>query len=180
MCSCGNAQVARRAKDRYALEDSLKCSCAYHWQSDEEDRDVFDFAREEVITHRPDDDLHNLSIPMKPDRVVGLRITSRIPHDDSYFPVTGKRILLPFLVVEAKREDDAPGFRSIQYQTAFPIRRFLTAQEELFNKASADWPKQELCLVWFFAYQGEQWRLNACIRKGRKVVSGAKSRRECC
>ena len=95
---------------------------------------------------------------MKPDRVVGLRSPVRIPHDANLFPVTGRSILLPFLVVEAKKEQDAPGFRAIQCQTAFSIRRLLLAQESLLSGN----PSGEPCLLWFFAFQGEQWRLQIC------------------
>ena len=66
-------------------------------------------------------------------------------------------MLYPFLVLEAKREDDAPGFRSVERQTAFPLRRFLKLQDTL-RKASS---KSLDPLVWFFAYQGEVWRLYA-------------------
>lgn len=104
---------------------------------------------------------------MKPDRVIGLRPPSRIPYDYSYFPIIGQRILLPFLVVEAKRESDAPGFRAIQYQTAFPIRRFLKAQLELGLREQSSEP----CLVWFLGYQGDQWRLYAATQTKDKVVS---------
>jgi hypothetical protein len=104
---------------------------------------------------------------MRPDRVVGLRAPSRIPHNDTLFPVTGRRIILPFLVVEAKKEDSAGGFRAIQYQTVFPVRRFLEAQAAVVGQTQSD----ESCLVWFFAYQGEQWRLHVGTRSRDKVVS---------
>jgi hypothetical protein len=81
--------------------------------------------------------------------------------------MTDRRILLPFLVVEAKKEKDAPGFRAIQHQTAFPIRRFLKAQHELFCGEQYSEP----CLVWFFAYQGEQWRLHGGILEKGKTVN---------
>lgn len=104
---------------------------------------------------------------MKPDLVIGLRAPDHMSHDPIYFPVTGKqRLLLPFLVTEAKREGKAPGFRAIQIQTAFPIRRFLKAQYHLSNSVSTS----ELCLVWFLAYQGEQWRLHAAIYDDDQVV----------
>ncbi|KAF2181383.1 hypothetical protein K469DRAFT_792564 [Zopfia rhizophila CBS 207.26] len=102
---------------------------------------------------------------MKPDRVIGLRAPSRIPQNASHFPVTGRRILLPFLVVEAKKEEDAPGFRAIQYQTAFPVRRLLKAQDDLRSREQSSEP----CLVWFFAYQGEQWRLHTGTYENDKV-----------
>lgn len=148
MCCCKNGRTISRTEN-----------------NDDENRAIFDFAKEEVITHAFDDDLQNVSIHMKPDRVIGLRAPSRIPQNASHFPVTGRRILLPFLVVEAKKEEDAPGFRAIQYQTAFPVRRLLKAQDDLRSRELSSEPS----LVWFFAYQGEQWRLHTGIRENDRV-----------
>lgn len=106
---------------------------------------------------------------MKPDRVYGLRCPSRVPFDYSNFPITGRRILLPFLVVEAKKENDVPGFRAIQHQTAFPIRRLLKAQDDVLSREQV----REPCLVWFFGYQGEVWRLHVGTLQKGKVVSRA-------
>ncbi|KAH7083964.1 hypothetical protein FB567DRAFT_530338 [Paraphoma chrysanthemicola] len=124
--------------------------------NDEESRTIFDFAKDQAVNHAPVDNLDHLSLSMKPDRVVGLRSAVRLPHDTGLFPVTGREIMLPFLVIEAKQEQDAPGFRAIQSQTAFVVRRLLMAQKELLD----DIPSGEPCLVWFFAYRGEQWRLH--------------------
>jgi hypothetical protein len=74
--------------------------------------------------------------------------------------------MLPFLVIEAKKEDGGPGFQAMQFQTAFPIRRFLLAQTN-FKRSDASC---EPSIVWFFAYQGEQWRLHFCVQDGQKVV----------
>ncbi|KAF1934944.1 hypothetical protein EJ02DRAFT_516710 [Clathrospora elynae] len=126
--------------------------------TDGENSTIFDFAKEQALSHASNDNLDYLSISMKPDRVVGLRSPVRIPNDPSLFPVTGRDILLPFLVIEAKKEQDAPGFRAIQCQTAFAVRRLLMAQESLLKDNPADEP----CLIWFFAFQGEQWRLQIC------------------
>ncbi len=103
---------------------------------------------------------------MKPDRVIGLRGLRHMAYNSSQCPLIRKKIFLPFLVIEAKKEANAPGFQAIQQQTAFPIRRLLKAQKELLgndqNSAS--------CLVWFFAYQGELWRLYICTFEKTKVV----------
>jgi hypothetical protein len=113
---------------------------------------------EAPITHASGDKLDKFSIPMQPDKVIGLRAPPYIARNELHFPVRGRdKLLLPFLVIEAKKEKDAPGFRSIQYQTAFPVRRFLKAQAEIDSRDSSCEP----CLVWFFAYQGDQWRLYA-------------------
>lgn len=112
---------------------------------------------------------------MKPDRVIGLRPTSRInhciaaaPRHLSHCPIRGRNIVYPFLVIEAKKEEDAPGFRAIQKQTAFPVRRLLQAQNDLRSVCGVDC---EPFLVWFFAYQGEEWRLYAGTLESPKVVS---------
>ena len=82
-------------------------------------------------------------------------------------PVKGDdSMAYPFLVLEAKRAKAAPGFRSIEAQTAFPLRRFLRIQEDLKEACQADFDP----LVWFFAYQGEDWRLSAATIHDRKTV----------
>lgn len=106
---------------------------------------------------------------MCPDLVIGLHVSSKVPHSDDCFPLRGQRILLPFLVLEAKKDSDSPSFRLIQHQTAFPIRRFLLAQEEMYSKGNLD--ADEPCLVWFFSNRGENWRLTACTREESTVVS---------
>jgi hypothetical protein len=140
-------------------------SQANHATSDEENGAIFDFAKEAALSHAPTDNLDSLKLSMQPDRVVGLRSPVRIPYDASLFPVTGRGILLPFLVVEAKKEHNAPGFRAIQCQTAFVIRRLLMAQDSLLKQ----FPSSEPPLVWFFAFQGEQWRLQICTYDDSKA-----------
>jgi hypothetical protein len=82
-------------------------------------------------------------------------------------PVVGKRLIHPFLVVEAKQEFQAPGFRFIEVQTAFVIRRLLKSQDKLCRDKSLDLDP----LVWFFAYRGDVWRLYAGVIEEEKVVS---------
>ena len=110
---------------------------------------------------------------MHPDRVVGLRRTRRFqkdiassPPELKHYPIRGTDILYPFLVLEAKREDDAPGFRAVERQTAFPLRRFLTLQDALQKAGSKNLDP----LVWFFGYQGEVWRLYAGTLVDSKLV----------
>jgi hypothetical protein len=74
--------------------------------------------------------------------------------------------MYPFLVLEAKRENGAPGFRSVEAQTAFPIRRFLRIQDELQRASNIELDP----LVWFFAFQGEEWRLYSAILDENKLV----------
>lgn len=122
---------------------------------------------ETSITHVAGDDLERRRISMRPDRVFGLRTPSTVAPNDIHFPAEGReQLLLPFLVVEAKKERGAPGFRSILFQTAFPVRRFLRAQAEIDSRDSLCEPS----LVWFFAYQGDIWRLHAGTLDRDKVV----------
>lgn len=111
---------------------------------------------------------------MQPDRFIGLRLDRRYrehlgslvveltsrPHED-------RDLFYPFLVVEAKREADAPGFIAIEAQTAFPIRRFLKLQDEL-QKASQ---MNHDPLVWFLAFRGDELRLYAGTLDRDTVVS---------
>ena len=133
----------------------------------DEDCTLFDSVKETEMTHAIGDDLEHLSISMKPDRVIGLHCPSRMSGTGPYFPLKKSRVLLPFMIVEAKREKSAPGFRAIQYQTAFAVRRLLKAQNEFLNNEGSGEP----CLVWFFANQGEQWRLHGCTYENDHVVS---------
>lgn len=128
-----------------------------------------------MVQHDPIDDLDRSGVSMKPDKVVGISINSRYQNsiasldaDMMHAPIKGAGLIYPFLVLEAKRELKAPGFRSIELQTAFPVRRFLTMQSEL-RRVSDD----ELDpMVWFFAFQGEDWRLyGAVLEKTEKVVT---------
>jgi hypothetical protein len=112
---------------------------------------------------------------MRPDRVVGLDVTSRLKRYISSmelhvtcFPLKGRRILCPFLIIEAKKESDVPGFRAIENQTAFPLRRLLKVQDEL---RTARGLQTDPSLVWFLANQGEEWRLYAGTINSINVVS---------
>ncbi|KAH7378748.1 hypothetical protein BKA66DRAFT_550538 [Pyrenochaeta sp. MPI-SDFR-AT-0127] len=112
-----------------------------------------------AINHALGETFQKGSVSMKPDRIIGLHAPSAMPRDAFHFPVIGTRLLLPFLVLEAKKEGDVPGFRATQHQTAFVIRRFLKAQDSLCSRRQSS----EFCLVWFFANQGELWRLHAGV-----------------
>ena len=109
---------------------------------------------------------------MKPDRVIGLSMNDRYRGHIRSFPVNlshspvrkWQHLIYPFLVLEAKRENDAPGFRYVETQTAFPIRRFLRIQDELHTASGV----KIVPLVWFFAFQGEEWRLHAAILDDKK------------
>lgn len=144
---------------------SASCIYAKSYSDDELD-DIFASVNDMRVTHGSEDALRGLSIPMKPDRVWGLKAPSRMIHNHDFFPAENRHLTLPFLVVEAKKDDSGVGFRAMQYQTAFPIRRFLKAQTALRGDDTTSEPS----LVWFLAWQGELWRLHACIEDGSHVV----------
>lgn len=111
---------------------------------------------------------------MRPDRVVGFHINNRYreyiasyPTVLTHCPVETMELIYPFLVIEAKKESDAPGFRSVEAQTAFSIRRLLKIQDDLRTTGQNNHDP----LVWFFGFQGEVWRLYAGTLDGEKVVS---------
>jgi hypothetical protein len=135
---------------------------------------------EDPIFHDPDDELEASGVSMKPDRTIGLRMKRKyekylapFPDDPTHSLYKNVDILYPFLVVEAKRESNTPGFRAIEAQTAFPIRRFLKLQDNLRKTSKMNLDP----LVWFFAFQGEEWRLYAATldyNEDNKVVGSSK------
>lgn len=67
-------------------------------------------------------------------------------------------LLFPFLLLEAKREEDAEGFQSTEMQTAMPIRHALSLQYELAKLVQRCGNSLELPggpFAWFFAYCGD-------------------------
>jgi len=123
----------------------------------------------------PTDDLGNYNIPnFKPDRVVGINRTrsleqfcGALPHLRHSPFRDAAHILYPFLVVESKPGGQTAGFDEIEIQTAFPLRNCIMLQHQL-QQASAVALSP---LVWFMAYQADEWRLSACIWKENKMVS---------
>jgi hypothetical protein len=135
---------------------------------------IFKTVVEHTVAHDPQDQLEDISIPMTPDRVTALSFDSghrthlnsgnsnliHCPFNDTDFA------FYPFLVIEAKKEDEVPGFSAIETQTAFPIRRFLKVQDELRKESRVDHDP----LVWFLAFRGDEWRLYAGTLNGETVV----------
>lgn len=129
-----------------------------------------------TIVHDPVDKLGHTDIPMAPDRTVGLNMSTRMrkalrvsSSELNHCPLKRlTNVLYPFLLVEAKKEVDAPGFAAIEAQTAFPLRRLLMLQDSLGRQAGTSFDT----LVWFFAYQGEEWRLYAGTLRQATVVRG--------
>ncbi|KAH8592079.1 hypothetical protein B0O99DRAFT_689861 [Bisporella sp. PMI_857] len=188
-CNCGNEvrEAEYKAypfykKEKEALElkydQRRPCTCLYPNQSvirvdddgdDEQGEAIFQSAIGHEVSHDPEDNLDSSRIPMKPDRVFGLSSTAKVRSVVDgclmtlvHRPIKSDDMLYPFLVIEAKREINAPGFRAIEAQTAFPIRRFLRIQEDL--RVSCE--RKLDPLVWFFAYRGDEWRLYAAINDG--------------
>ncbi|KAF2647602.1 hypothetical protein K491DRAFT_763598 [Lophiostoma macrostomum CBS 122681] len=133
---------------------------------DDEKGPVFDSHVSRPMFHGPEDaNLGSLTISMAPDRIIGLGATRDLctqalstEHLLTHSLVAKMRALYPFLLVEAKKERNSPGFRAIEMQTAFPVRRLLQIQNNLRKASGIDC---EFPLVWFFAYQGDDWRLYA-------------------
>ncbi|KAH8685482.1 hypothetical protein BGZ60DRAFT_395270 [Tricladium varicosporioides] len=184
--SCGrelwDSEYKARPHDKYQKDELERksqkrgrCNCHHLNESvifidedsdEEQGEPIFQSVVGQEVSHEPEDNLANSGIPMKPDRVIGLSRTEKfrgsidacimnLVHD----PVKSDDMVYPFLVLEAKRERNPPGFRAIEAQTAFSIRRFLRIQEDLRTSCQGDFDP----LVWFFAYQGDEWRLYAAV-----------------
>ena len=142
--------------------------------SDEDDSGkIFKFVSDHEVSQDPEVALEKAAIPMRPDSITGLRLTDSFkenlkshPSNLEPRPVNGASLLYPFMLTEAKREDNAPGFRAIEAQTAFPLYRLLKVQEGLRNACKTEFEP----LVWFFCYQGEEWRLYAGTIEESSVV----------
>ena len=106
-----------------------------------------------------------------PDLVIALKATKSVSHFKTEFdlrhserrlrhsPFKKSGLLYPFIIVESKGEERSPGFEAIQRQTAFPIRTCLQLQQNLQRESGE--PLNPL--VWFFAYQADEWRVSACV-----------------
>lgn len=85
--------------------------------------------------------------------------------DDPFGPVPyvspDEPLLFPFLILEAKREMDAPGFLDIGIQAALPLKRLLLLQHRLSVAAPTVESSILKPLVWFWATRGDAVRLYA-------------------
>ncbi|KAH8679385.1 hypothetical protein BGZ61DRAFT_457118 [Ilyonectria robusta] len=141
---------------------------------------LFDDRVDEGIVYPPELQRDLPSREDRPDRVYGLRVTSRLERlllnaeenpiaskanstndglRSSPFKVDGDPIVYPFLIIEAKSEKGADSFTDIQVQTAFAIRELLSLQEELAQAAGEGTEWDGGPLVWFLSYKGELWRV---------------------
>lgn len=130
---------------------------------------------EEYVEYDPSDDLEKHHVPRRrPDSVFGLARTPSLnvyarAHSLSglrHSPFSKRDLFYPFLICEAKSEGGGPGFESIELQTAFPIRTCLKLQEDLRERSGV----QMNPLVWFMSYQGDEWRVAACIIHAQQYV----------
>lgn len=110
----------------------------------------------------------------QPDRVFGLHRTHNLEEllmrlgsdkiQTSPFKRGSDSLVYPFLVLEAKREASAT-WMSVKLQTAFPIRTFLQMQADLIQTDSSNTECVRLPLVWFLAYKGSTWLVQACFTR---------------
>ncbi|KAF7593678.1 hypothetical protein BBP40_011088 [Aspergillus hancockii] len=105
----------------------------------------------------------------KPDIVIGLRkdgIIEELLQNNEHVvhspTLNSPEMLFPFLILEAKSEVGGPGFQYVETQTAFPIRTLLNIQSSLDKSTNIG-----RSLVWFLAYQGEEWKVYGCTPDGR-------------
>lgn len=80
-------------------------------------------------------------------------------------------IKFPFLILEAKSEGGCRGFRAVEKQTAFPIKRLVDLQKTLRKKGKEP---VERALVWFLAFIGNTWRVYAGVPNGDETVRMSK------
>jgi hypothetical protein len=89
------------------------------------------------------------------------------PDLDSSPVKDAEHIKFPFLILEAKSEVRGPGFRAVETQTAFPIKRLVDIQKSLRERGKES---AERALVWFLAFVGDIWRVYACVPNGDETV----------
>lgn len=75
----------------------------------------------------------------------------------------GELLLFPFLVTEAKQEEGKDTFGTAQSQTAFPIKKLLTQQQQLNDLTGNETTAPGGPLVWFLASVGADWRVYAAF-----------------
>jgi hypothetical protein len=140
----------------------------------EEETGVFENRMDTSVLYDGSDDLHGSRVRVwRPDRIIGLRNNT---YFDQYLaaqqsvrhsPFADGNTLYPFLILEAKSAKSCTGFESIEILSAFPIRTLLQLQEKLGNETEGKINP----LVWFFACQGDEWRVNVCVRDSAQYVS---------
>lgn len=134
-----------------------------------------EFSREmeKAIIHEEVDGLEKAGLRKQmPDTVIGLGQT---PSFAEYAPLMKLRhspfepanVLYPFMVLEAKSEKAPDSWGSIERQSAFALRTCLKLQKNLQRDTGVELQ----CLVWFFAFKGDEWRLYAAVPEQEDTVS---------
>lgn len=150
-----------------------------HNRSDVCENLVFSDRSSTKVEHDPNDEIRGYSLPTRmPDRVFGLNVTRQTRRRLQAVPrlrhtpfSESSDIMYPFFISEAKQGGQNPGFRSIDLQTAFPIRSCLMLQKRLRELSSNKLDP----LVWYVPYIGDRWMLSACILHEDEVVSREES-----
>lgn len=155
---------SKRARNMYgAVEGDMEAVWRdlehYLWKRLQGDEKIFVYANRSIVTHESEG--QKTGIRMGLDRVIGLLAPSKMHHNSSYYPIEEKPILLPFLVIEATKEEDSVEFRAI-HRAAFSILRFVKAQSKLHN--------DEACLVWFLTHCDADLYLHAGTYTGGELV----------
>jgi hypothetical protein len=84
----------------------------------------------------------------------------------------GKRLLFPFLIMEAKSGKGKSNFDEIEIQTAHPIMNLLMLQHELQHNELNRMAVPGGPLAWFLANVGETWRVYGCYVTSSGNASG--------
>ncbi len=126
----------------------------------------------------------------RPDRVYGLRnidaLLRQVNHNanqkyeikSSSFQKCMKHIHFPFLLLEAKSKKSQKTFGHIFKQSEGSIRAILKLQHDLVTRVrierqSIPFPTRPI--VWFFAFNGNSWRLYMCYTYDRNDSSRVRS-----
>ncbi|KAK5062685.1 hypothetical protein LTR84_004758 [Exophiala bonariae] len=159
------------ARERLEKEISRRrpCLCSELQLSEIKVKDTLqsEFSREleKAIIHEDVLDLEKAGLKKQmPDTVIGLGQT---PSFAEYAPLITRRhspfepanVLYPFMVLEAKSEKAPDSWGSIERQSAFALRTCLELQKNLRRDTGVEFQ----CLVWFFAFKGDEWRLYAAV-----------------
>lgn len=145
---------------------------------------LFDFRAGEPIIHDNEITSELPKTSESPDRVYGLRMTSRLRKllqnsqdqrpssggktigesiKTTPYRFNGEHLIFPFLALEAKSEKSEDSSSAIELQTAFTIRTLLKLQQDLRDASSEVGRTGESPLVWFLQYRGEVWRVSAAF-----------------
>lgn len=127
---------------------------------------MFDDQASERLLYDVEDSKDRRLPTREPDRVIGLqranvfdRLFSRLPHTFESSSFSTETPIFPFLIAEAKSEKGGPGWSAIERQSAFPIRTLIKIQASLMSHFHRGYSINPL--VWFLAWEGDEWRVYA-------------------